>query len=98
MKQSKIYIICTASAGGRYLNGAATEQDKARAEAARAVVNFTCDGWRLTETKAIRQEPDAAAAGEPAVVEVHHLRNKAGDWCNVELYSVTEKDYNNDNK
>ena len=91
MSKTRIYIICTYNSRGRYVQTATPNRNRAALLAARLVEDYTADGWNNTETQTIpADEWKQAGPGVPAVVEVTHLRNAAGDWCNVELYRVED--------
>lgn len=92
MKTTRIYIICTANAGGRYVQTATTDVNRAGTEAARLLGDYTADGWNHTETRTIpdSEQPEPIGPGFPAVIQVYRLRNAAGDWCNIEVYRVEE--------
>lgn len=92
MNTTRIYIICTYNAGGRYVRTGTNDANRAGAEAARLVESFAADGWNLTETQIIpdSEQPEPIEPGFPAVIQVFHLRNAAGDWCNIEVYRVEE--------
>lgn len=91
MSKTRIYIICTYNSRGRYVQTATPNRNRAALLVARLVEDYTADGWNNTETQTIpADEWKQAGPGVPAVVEVAHLRNAAGDWCNVELYRVED--------
>lgn len=92
MNTTRIYIICTYNAGGRYVQTGTTDANRAGAEAARLADDYAAAGWNLTETQTIpdSEQPERIGPGFPAVIQVLHLRNAAGDWCNIEVYRVEE--------
>lgn len=95
MKITRIFVICTLNAGGRYVQTATPDRGRADALAARLVQSYTGDGWNVEETQHPRaDEWNGEGLGVPAVVEVFRLRNAAGDWCNVELYEIDETNSN----
>lgn len=84
-----IFVICTCSARGRYVRTASTSRPRAEKEAARIVEGLALEGWTLEAKQTPAPgDPDGEAAGVPAVVEVSHLKNPAGEWLNVELLLI----------
>lgn len=94
MSDTKIYIICTYNNGGRYVKTATTNRERADVEAARVVEGYAADGWTVRQTEQIPAGEWGEGPGDPSVIEVFHLRNAAGDWCNVELYEIDETNSN----
>ena len=88
MGMNKIYIICTHSAGGRYLYDATTHAEQAHDTAERLAQAYTAEGYELTERQHVR---DGFHDSAPDVTDVWHLRKQTGDWCNVELYATVDK-------
>ena len=83
-----VYVICTCYERGRYVQGATTDKGKAQATAERLAQGYTAEGYELTERQHVR---DGFHDDTPDVIEVWHLRNGAGDWCNVELYATDDE-------
>lgn len=82
-----LYIICTLSKTGRYVNTATRSRKRAEIAAAHVARGLTADGWSLEQ---IQDVDEKEPAGVPAVVQVYHLSNTGGRWFNVELYAVAE--------
>ena len=92
MKTTEIYIICTREAGGRYVQTATTDRNRADVEAARLLGNYAAAGWNVEQRQIIplAEQFEPVAPGVPAVIEVYHLKRRPGEWENVELYRVEE--------
>ncbi len=88
----KIYIICTHNERGRFVKTATTDETRAEVLAARLVRGFSVMGWNNKENQIIpdTEQLEPTGPGVPDVIKVYHLRNAAGDWCNVELYRVED--------
>ena len=84
----KVYVICTRDGNGRYVKGATTDRNRAEATAERLAQAYAADGYELTERQHVR---DGWHDDAPDVIEVWHLRNTAGGWCNVELYATDDE-------
>ena len=84
----KVYVICTCYENGRYVQGATTDKDKAQATAERLAQGIAAEGYELTEQQHVR---DGWHDNTPDVIEVWHLRNETGGWCNVELYATNDE-------
>lgn len=78
-----IYVICTSSDSGRYVQDATTNKAEAEGITSRLVADFVEAGYILTETQKIGTVP---ATNAPEIIEVSHLRREPSLWMNVELY------------
>lgn len=89
-----IFILCTANEGGRYVNNATTDPDKARRQHEQLLRGFVLDGWHIVKTAARERlnNDDGAALELSSVV---YLRNDAEQWLNIEEYHVHENNTNN---
>lgn len=83
-----VYVVCTRDGNGRYVHDATTREGKARATVERLAQGYAADGYELIERQHVR---DGWHDDTPDVIEVLHLRNETGGWCNVELYATNDE-------
>jgi hypothetical protein len=90
MGNPEIYIICTVSDSGRYVDRADTNRAGMEARAARMVEAAAADGWALDHLQEIpdAEQLEPVTPGVPYVCAVYHLRHPRRGWRNVELYRV----------
>ena len=82
-----IFILCTYSEGGRFVQAATTDPTTAGENHERLLGGLVADGWHVGRTQ-LRDLNDGTEG--VALSSVVHLSNDAGRWLNVEEYHTTE--------
>lgn len=87
-----VWVLCTASGGGRMLNSAHENEQKADAEAAKYLDAYRADGWTLAELQTIPEADgwrvEDAKAGRPELAKVYRLAGPKDERKNLEIYKA----------